>query len=181
MLTKPTTDRFLVEQARAFLVDRVVEQAAREHTPLSDIEKRMLTFSATAAEPDFAALDAFNDQYNTERYEGRIAGLVHRAHAHDQRQRKAAIWRQALGAVDGLDFYLLSIIRERGLTPTVKSKSVWGWKDLAWILVIAMLLGLGLSLRGWPHEDWERWLLAAVLGIVAPLLKIIWTPKDRDS
>jgi hypothetical protein len=161
ILTPSTESEFLAKQARAFLVDRVVEQAAHEHTPLSDIEKRMLRFSETDLESEFATLDAFNDLYNTERYEERIAGLVHRAHAHDQRQRKTAIWRQALRAVDGLDFYLLSIIRKRGLTPTAKFKSVWGWKGLAWILAIALPLDSGSHCAAGPAKignvgSWRR-------------------------
>lgn len=159
VLMPSTTKEFLADQARAFLVDRVVEQAAREQAPLSDIETRMLSFSKDGPEADYRTFDAFSEKYNTQEYEERVAGLVQRAREHDRDEDKASQWREALRAVCGMDFYLLSIIN-RGEPQVSKELRQKEQKEVVWFLVLILAVGVYIWLRlAQPHEAWARWIL----------------------
>ncbi len=60
------------KQAKDFLVEQATEQAALEHLPLSDIEKRMMYFTESdpLSCPDpFALNDEFEAQYDSPEYE----------------------------------------------------------------------------------------------------------------
>ena len=137
MLTEPANRENLVDRAREFLVERVTEQAMLERAPLSDTEKSMLKSSPTAAQPDGAAGDALNDRYK-DKFEEKIIGLVRRARAFDRRHQRAFLWQEALHAAKGEDFYLATIIAQRGLSQQFKERT--SYKDVLWLIAITVVL-----------------------------------------
>jgi len=101
-------------EAREFLMTRLTEQAMLERTPLSDVERRILTFSESDPEADFAALDAFNENHNTEEFETRVIQLVRRAYRFDSNRGGTEGWKEALRVLKRADFYLIGIIERKG-------------------------------------------------------------------
>lgn len=175
MLTEPANREYLPDRAIEFLVERVAEQAMLERAPLSDTEKKMLRFSASDSEPDLAALDDFNDKCNKDDYEERIIGLVRRAHAFDRKHERAAIWKEALHAAKGQDFYLATIIEERGLSPQPKLPSSFPRKDVLWLIAYVVALGgpYVYSKVFQIHEDWEKALLVACVAFILAMMRVI--------
>src|ERR1700684_385777 len=71
-------------QAKDFLVQQAVEEAASEGLPLSVVEKRMMYFTESdpsSCENPLALNDEFEAQYDTAEYEAKISGLLDRAHS----------------------------------------------------------------------------------------------------
>jgi len=164
ILTPSTQSEFLAKQARAFLADRVIEQAAREQVPLSHIEKRMLTFSETMdAEPDYAASAAFDEQCNEEEYEAKVAGLLKRAYARDKENNNLGLWKAALRALRDQDCYVLVMVDQARLGST--DSKLWGKQDFAIILAFLCVGAFGGYVvlvqgnRGWT----ELWVFALLV------------------
>ena len=65
-------------EAKEFLISKIVEEAIREGTVLSEIERKMLYFSETDwTLPDISAVsDEFDRGYDQGEFESKIAGLV---------------------------------------------------------------------------------------------------------
>ena len=56
---------------------RIVEEAAHQQLPLTDIEKKMLNFSESIGDPSqIEVADQFDVQCDDAEYEGMIAGLI---------------------------------------------------------------------------------------------------------
>jgi hypothetical protein len=106
-----------IEAAKLFLVAKVLEQAALDGVPISDIEKRMFLFSETGQDPpDFEAAEKFDEDYDDGEYEGKIAQLLHRAFARDRQTREAKdLWNKHLSALKGEDFYGLVMVDQAGI------------------------------------------------------------------
>jgi len=69
-------------EAKEFLISKIVEEAIREGTVLSEIERKMLYFSETDwTLPDVSAVsDEFDRGYDQGEFESKIAGLVRHAY-----------------------------------------------------------------------------------------------------
>ncbi len=75
-------------QATEFVADRIVEEAQREAGPLSDLERRMLYFSATNAASDTAAAcEQFDHDYDQDCYETKITRLIKKTDRRFRRQK----------------------------------------------------------------------------------------------
>src|SRR5437899_9227694 len=110
------TKRLSAAEARDFLIQRLSEQALLARTPFSDIEKRVLMFSKSNPQPDFAALDAFNEDHNTEEFETWIITLVRDAIDFNDQHDRGGMWKEAFRALKRADFYLIDIIERKGLS-----------------------------------------------------------------
>ena len=120
-----------VREAKDFFISRIVEQANREHHPLSDVEKRMLSFTETAPEALPGLLETvaeFEATHDDAKYEQKIAGLLNRAYRADlDRARQSRegdprlIYGQALGLLRTEDHYI-TIMIEQG----IGDKLSWG-------------------------------------------------------
>ena len=142
ILTPSAQAEFLAKQARAFLADRAIEQAAREQVPLSDIEKRMLTFSETIdAEPDYAASAAFDEQCNEEEYEAKVAGLLKRAYARDKENSNLGLWKAALRALRDQDCYILVMVNQARLGSA--DSKLRGQRDFAIVFAFLCIGAIG--------------------------------------
>ncbi|HEV2133368.1 MAG TPA: hypothetical protein VGR47_03820 [Terracidiphilus sp.] len=108
-------DKFrTVRQAMDYLVNRIVDEAKLQGTPLTEIERKMLYFSETDSTlRDMPAVSAeFDRSYNEDAYEEKICGLIKRIMARNQRQDHAAqaAWEDAVLKLSKGDYYLLALI-----------------------------------------------------------------------
>lgn len=64
-----------VREAKDFLVQQTVEQAAVENAPLSDLEKRMMyvTEDDEMSEDPLGLNNAFDAEYDSEEYEAKVS------------------------------------------------------------------------------------------------------------
>jgi hypothetical protein len=116
-------DRFrTLRLAMDYLVNRIVDEAKLQGTPLTEIERKMLYFSET--DPtlrDMPQVSAeFDRSYDEDAYEEKISGLIKRILARNQRQDHAAQadWDDAVLKLSKGDYYLLALM---GPLPTVAS------------------------------------------------------------
>jgi len=100
-----------VREAKDFLVQQTAEQAAMEGVPPSDLEKRMMYFTESGYVPEdpIALNEEFEAQYDTYKYEAKIAKLLHHAYKR-ARKENAETKRRFDSAIKSLrrgDHYLL--------------------------------------------------------------------------
>ena len=69
------------KQAKDFLVEQTARQAAIEHVPLSDLEKRMMYFTegSDAVEDPVSLHEEFEGRYDSAEYENKISRLLKHA------------------------------------------------------------------------------------------------------
>lgn len=104
------------EQARQFLIRRVMEQASQEQVVLSPVEQRMLGFSESMdGEPDLDAAEEFEQQEDAAGFEKKISVLVRHAYKIDKQAGRDHEWKQALDTLRDSDFYLLVMVQQAGL------------------------------------------------------------------
>jgi hypothetical protein len=100
--------------AKQFLISKVVEQAALEHLPLSEIEKKMLHFTeAHPSLPDIYEVNAeFERDYDSDDYEAKITGLLRRSRERDRKESavQALQWDDSVEALKAEDHYLLVMV-----------------------------------------------------------------------
>jgi hypothetical protein len=99
-----------VREAKDFLVQETAKQASIEGVPLSDLEKRMMYFTENEemSEDPVALNDEFEAKYDTDEYEAKIYGLLHRAYARIRKENSetARRWKQAIRDISKGDHYL---------------------------------------------------------------------------
>lgn len=99
--------------AKRFLVNRVIEQAMADGIPLSELEKGMLSFSEPTATPaEMTAAEAFGEEYDSDRYEAKIAKLIGRAYQRDRKLGSTDLWQRSLAALSDDDCYLLVMVEQ---------------------------------------------------------------------
>ena len=99
-------------EAKEFLISEIVAEAQRENAPLSEIERKMLYFSETDwTLPEIKSVnEIFEQNYDDNEYELKIAGLISRIVAENRGQgdeEKAAAWAAAITKLSEGDYYLL--------------------------------------------------------------------------
>lgn len=110
-----------IRAAKVFLASRITEEAERAGLPLSEVERKMLYFSATGWTLDDMAevLEAFERTYDRRQYERRVARLIRSLRARLRASRDAReyeMWQTALDilkearAKDEEEHYLLALI-----------------------------------------------------------------------
>jgi hypothetical protein len=72
-----------VREAKDFLVQETAEQASLEGVPLSALEKRMMYFTESGEVPEdpIKLNEEFEAEYDTAKYEAKIARLMRHAYA----------------------------------------------------------------------------------------------------
>jgi hypothetical protein len=103
-------------QAKDFLGQQVVEQAALERLPFSDLEKRMMYFTESdpsSCEDPLRLNDEFEAHYDTSEYEAKIAGLLQRAYVRLQDQKQKDLWDEAVSELSKGDHYLLVLLDQK--------------------------------------------------------------------
>jgi hypothetical protein len=104
--------------AKEFLASRIVAEAQREGSPLSEVERKMLYFSETAwTLPDIMEVnDTFDREYDQAVYEKKIAKLIRkiRASARADNQDESDAWTEAVHTLGREDHYILVLIGAAG-------------------------------------------------------------------
>jgi len=102
--------------AKQFLISRVLDQAEVEHVPLSEVERKMLSFSEVHPSlPDIREINAeFERSYDSNEYEAKVAGLVKAARRRDGQRSvpQEQQWRDALHALKNEDHYILVMVSQ---------------------------------------------------------------------
>src|SRR5712664_1132341 len=109
-LAGPTIPRMQVREAKDFLVQEAAKQASIEGVLLSDLEKRMMYFTENEemSEDPITLNDEFEAEYDTDEYEAKISGLLHRAYARIKKENPDAAQqcKQAIRDLGKGDHYL---------------------------------------------------------------------------
>ena len=101
--------------AKSFLVERIVNQAEYEGTNLSQPEQYMLAWSES--DPSFVQNEKLNEQFEEEitqkEYEDKIQGLIKRVYQRDVSSSPDAkgIYRDAYQILSKGDHYILVMLR----------------------------------------------------------------------
>jgi hypothetical protein len=98
-------------EAKDFLVSEIMQQAALDRTPVSDLERRMMYFteSEDAVEDPIELNTAFEAEHDSAEFEKKIAALMKRAYARlkNENPPSAARWDEAIETLLAGDHYLL--------------------------------------------------------------------------
>jgi hypothetical protein len=99
-----------VREAKDFLVGETAKQAELEGVPLSELEKRMMYFveNEEMGEDPLALNEEFEAAYDSDEYEAKISGLLHRAYARVRKENPEGgkLWMAALKDLSRGDHYL---------------------------------------------------------------------------
>ena len=101
-----------VRAAKDYLATRIAEQAEREGTPLTKVERKMLYFTEDSGlSPSMAAVsEEFDRDYDQDDYEEKIGGLVSRLLVRPDATAQQDDWDDAVLKVCDGDHYLLVLI-----------------------------------------------------------------------
>jgi hypothetical protein len=100
--------------AKQFLISRVIEEAELEHIPLSEVERKMLSFTEVHPSlPDIYEVNAeFEGNYDSDEYESKIAELLKSARDRDRKRSpdQDKMWKDVLDALRDEDHYILVMV-----------------------------------------------------------------------
>jgi hypothetical protein len=100
--------------AKEYFVAQILQEASRQGTPLTEIEREMLYFTETApdAKPEFVEKAAeFDRQYDQGDYEEKICGLLRGTWEHADTEVRDNL-RAAYDILRKEDHYILVMLRE---------------------------------------------------------------------
>jgi hypothetical protein len=136
-----------VREAKEFLASQIAEEAQRESTPLSEIERKMLYFSETGwTLPDIMEVnEKFDSAYDQDDYEHKIANLIRKAYRRacgDEASYEK--WRTSISILNRGDHYLSVMIRIAGLRPRHDQLKLF---LTAMAIVVVIISGILLSIK----------------------------------
>lgn len=152
----PVARRFrTIREAMDYLARRIAEEATRQGSPLTEIERKMLYFTETGRTlPDIKAVsNEFDSSYDQGLYEQEIAGLVSAIEARDgiQDPEEKETWNQAIEKLSSVDRYILVLL---GAAQPQKSRESWLRHSLK-IVAVALALFAFAALDAWLRH-WMR-------------------------
>ena len=153
----PVAKRFrTIREAMDYLARRIAEEAIRQGTPLTEIERKMLYFTETGwTLPNMEAVSAeFDRTYDQDLYEQKIAGLVSAIATRGgiQGPDEKETWNQAIEKVSSVDRYILVLI---GGAQPQKSLANWLGHSLKVVAVAIVLLAfaaIDVWIRHWMRD-----------------------------
>jgi hypothetical protein len=162
------------ESAKEFLISKVLRQADDDGVLLSDLEKRMLSFSeGSGSAADTEAVEQFENEYDSDAYEAKIARLLRRAYHRDAKLGQKPRWDDAVRALRSEDWYIVVMLQQAG----IKGTAGWHVAMLCICAGLEMLIGLSYA-RGVIGLGWAVVGLAVFgFGMVRQLILI----KDHDG
>jgi hypothetical protein len=115
-----------VQDAKDFLIGRILDQADRESAPVTGLERKMLAYSEGDASDDAAlaaASEEFDRDYDMPAYEKKMAAIARRAYRHDWRNDTddAHRWLAAIRRLKSEDHYLSVILLHADIRPPYDS------------------------------------------------------------
>ncbi|MGH9829066.1 MAG: hypothetical protein ACREDR_38090 [Blastocatellia bacterium] len=168
-------------QAKEFLISRVLQEAAVESISISEIERKMLYFSEQQQEPDdlFEVNAQFDEQYNAQEYEAKIAGLIKRAYERDKgsSDQLAQQWLDQIRALQREDHYILVMVSQAKIRlPGDGARLVASTAALAAILGAAIFISLKFDLS---TSEARTLLWTTIFAMVA--VWIVIAPERRSA
>jgi hypothetical protein len=143
-------------EAKEFLVAQIVNEAQSEGAPLSEIERKMLFFTESGRTlPDMADVyDKFDEEYDQDEYEAKIAKLVRSAVS---RVKKASgeeydRWWDAIHILKTEDHYISVLISRANLRLRGDLLKLWG-SALAIVSVVLLFSFLSTEY----NIDWSKY------------------------
>ena len=135
------------QDARRFFIERIMAQAVAEGCPLTDVERRMLSFSESDPESAIERLDGAHVDAANGAYEKRIAGLLRRSYraARKTQDSSAALYPAAYESLAEGDHYLLVMV-EQALGP--RAAGPVGVVAKAGLFVLLVIPGAVASFMG---------------------------------
>ncbi len=128
------------ESAKEFLISKVLRQADDDGVLLSDLERRMLSFSeGTASAEDIDVAEQFENEHDSNAYEAKIARLLRRAYDRDATLGQKNRWRDTVRALRSEDWYILVMLQQAGI------KGAAGWHIVILCICIGTEMLIGLS------------------------------------
>ena len=134
-------------EAKEYLIERILTQAKREEIPLSDLERKMLYFTETAwTLPDMEKVSSeFDEQYDQDEYEAKIAALVRGIERDLARNSDdKASWDNAVKTLSTEDHYLLVLIDPR-MNRSIKATHS-PYRSIKAILILVLVVVVSLTL-----------------------------------
>ena len=127
------------KQAKDFLVEQTVEQAALEGVPIDDVEKRMVYFTesdAASCDKPIELNDEFEAAHETKEYETKISRLLHHAYMRlkEENPERTRNWDQAIRTLRKGDHYLLVMVDQS------RESGVAWWMPILWGIGISILI-----------------------------------------
>ena len=145
-------------EAKEFLVSKIVEQAQRDGTSLSEVERKMMYFSETAWAPDdyVEVNEAFERECVEWDYENKIWNLSQRFCKDARKNNRAALdaWNDAVRVLKQEDHYLLILIKK----PTrVTVEEPLTWRRFLALLRMGFLIAVSLGVVWWIIVALQAW------------------------
>jgi hypothetical protein len=139
--------------AKEYLVSRIVNEAEQEGSPLTEVERKMLYFTETGwTLPDIMEVNAeFERDYDNDKYERRIAGLVRRIEEDNKSQggEEQSAWLRAVEKRSEGDHYLLVLINPRLVNASETARPPG---DFVKLVLAALALTAALLLFHWFRD-----------------------------
>ncbi len=166
------------ESAKEFLISKVLRQADEDGILLSQLERRMLSFSeGKASVEDIEAAEQFEHEYDNGAYEATIARLLRRAFERDVKLGHKRQWHAAVRALRNEDWYIVVMLQQAG----IKRAAGWHIAMLCLCIVVELLIGLSFA-RGGVGIGWAVVGLAVFgFGIVRQMMLIKDEVDDHVS
>jgi hypothetical protein len=146
-----------VREAKDFLVQQTAEQASLEGVPLSDLEKRMMYFTESGEVPEdpIKLNEEFEAEYDTAKYEAKIARLMRHAYARLRRKNDETrhTWDMAIKCLRRGDHYVLVLL---GASPGEEWSVTYFLKILTGSLAVIVVMAIVVFLAEKFAPQWSR-------------------------
>ena len=134
-------------EAKDFLVQQTAEQAALEHVPFSNLERRMMSFteSGDCPEDPLTLNDAFEAEHDSDEYEVKIGKLMRHAYWRLKKENPgmARDWKQAIRQLSEEDHYILVLWEEGAVErPPYDGLKLLGTALLVILLGMPVIIGI---------------------------------------
>lgn len=168
--------------AKEFLVQKVIAEAARENVSLTEIEKKMLYFSEMYPSlPDINEVSAkFDKEYDMDAYEAKITKLFKNAFQRDRKESPelASQWTDAIGTLAREDHYISVMVGEVAGNTSMVGETGGDIRTLGDVFrligtAIAVIMAFSLLWFAW---EWfaNRFSGAVQLAFLAFCVILIW-------
>jgi hypothetical protein len=163
-----------VREAKDFLVQETARQAAIEGVRLAELEKRMmyLVENEEMGEDPLALNEEFEAEYDTDEYEAKIHGLLHRAYARVKKENPewARQWKEAIREMSKGDHYLPVLWGDGILAANYPAeRPPHDYLKLVGmaLLMVSIVAGVGLAAGRYGQAPMPVWLKRALIFVFA--------------
>lgn len=167
------------KQAKDFLVQQAVEQAAVEGVSLSDIEKKMMYFTESDAscENPIELNEQFEAQYDATKYETKMSRLLRHAYERlkSEDPERLREWSVSIRTLRKGDHYLLVLW---DLEPPSDHPVRDFFKPVGIGMLIALVIGIAMMFAAKYDIHLDKIGIGIIVGVVV-LLALVWEPVSN--